>query len=157
VNTLLLNVLLAIAWIALTGTFTPVNLLFGFVVGYLALGLTQRDSRSAGYRSKFPRVITFILFFLVELLLANLRVAYMVLSPRLTIRPAVVAIPLEATSDLEISLLANLITLTPGTLYLDISDDRKTMFVHTIYLEDVDQFRDSIKQGFERRLLEITR
>lgn len=156
-NTLLLNVLLAIAWIALTGTFTPVNLLFGFVVGYLALGLTQRDSRSAGYRSKFPRVITFILFFLVELLLANLRVAYMVLSPRLTIRPAVVAIPLEATSDLEISLLANLITLTPGTLYLDISDDRKTMFVHTIYLEDVDQFRDSIKQGFERRLLEITR
>ncbi len=156
-NTLLLNVLLAIAWIALTGTFTPVNLLFGFVVGYLALGLSQRSGRAAGYRSKFPRVITFVLFILGELLLANLRVAYMVLSPRLRIRPAVVAIPLEATSDLEISLLANLITLTPGTLYLDISDDRKTMFVHTIYLEDVDQFRDDIKQGFERRLLEITR
>ncbi len=154
-NTLLLNTLLALAWIALTGTFTPANLLFGFVLGYGLLAFTQRLLPPSRYFTMVPRVIAFVLFFLLELIQANLRVALSVLSPRLDLRPAVVAIPLDVRSDPAITLLANLITLTPGTLYLDVSADRRVMYVHTIHVHDLEQFRQGIKNGFERRVKEL--
>mgnify|MGYP002064925054 CR=1 FL=1 len=82
------------------------------------------------------QVIGFILFFLWELVLANLRMAVTVLSPRLAIRPAVVAIPLDIRSNAEITLLANLITLTPGTLVVDIRGD--SLFIHWINVTETD-------------------
>ena len=65
--------------------------------------------------------------------------------------------PLSAESDMEILLVANLISLTPGTLSVDLSDDRRTLYVHVMFLDDPDQFRQSIKVGLERRILEVTR
>lgn len=153
----LLNTLLALAWIALTGTVTPVNLAIGFVVGFGLLWLTQRLMRPSNYFRKVPQVIGFVLFFLWELLQANLRMLVIVLSPRPAIRPAVVAIPLDIRSNAEITLLANLISLTPGTLYLDVSQDRCVMCVHTMHVDDLDDFRRSIKDGFERRVMEVLR
>ena len=67
------------------------------------------------------------------------------------------AIPLDARSDAEITLLANLITLTPGSLYLDVSQNRCVMYVHTMHVDDLDAFRRSIKDGFERRVMEVLR
>jgi multicomponent Na+:H+ antiporter subunit E len=154
-NILLLNTLLALAWIALTGTFTPANLLFGFVLGYGLLAVTQRLMAPSRYFSTVPKVVSFALFFVWELLQANVRMALTVLSPRLRLRPAVVALPLDVRSDPAITLLANLITLTPGTLYLDISADRRVMYVHTIHVDDLDSFRQGIKNGFERRVREL--
>ena len=153
----LLNTLLALAWIALTGTFTPTNYAFGFGVGYVLLALTRRLMPPSNYFRRVPMVIGFALFFLRELVKANLRMVRVVLSPRPAIRPAVVAIPLDVRSDAEIALLANLITLTPGTLYLDVSQDRCVMYVHTLYVDDLDAFRRAIKDGFERRVMEIWR
>jgi multicomponent Na+:H+ antiporter subunit E len=68
-----------------------------------------------------------------------------------------VAVPLDARTDAEIVLLANLITLTPGTLSLDLSDDRTVLYVHAMYLTDPDELRREIKEGFERRVLEVLR
>lgn len=153
----LLNTLLALAWIALTGTFTPANFAIGFVVGFILLWLTQRLIQPSNYFRKVPQLVGFILFFLRELVIANLRMAIVVLSPHPAIRPAVVAIPLDVRSDTEITLLANLITLTPGTLYLDVSQDRCMMYVHTMHVGDLDTFRQSIKDGFERRVMEVLR
>ncbi len=151
----LFNTLLALVWVALTGTFTPTNYGIGFVVGFILLWMTQRLMLPSHYFQKVPQVIAFTLFFLWELVKANFRMAAIVLSPRLTIRPAVVAIPLEARSNTQITLLANLITLTPGTLYLDVSQDRCIMYVHVMHVEDLDEFRRDIKDGFERRVMEI--
>ncbi len=61
------------------------------------------------------------------------------------------------TSDVEITLLANLVTLTPGTLSLDVSEDRSTLFVHAMFVDDPDVLRREIKHGFERRVLELLR
>ena len=156
-TTFLLNTLLALAWIALTGTFTPTNFAIGFAVGFVLLWLTQRAMLPSNYFRKVPQVIGFVLFFLWELLQANLRMLIIVFSPRPAIRPAVVAIPLDVRSDIEITLLANLITLTPGSLYLDVSQDRCVMYVHTMHVDDLDAFRRSIKDGFERRVMEVLR
>jgi len=153
----LMNTLLALAWIALTGTFTPVNFLFGFALGFSLLWFTQRLRPPTNYFSKVVQVLEFVLFFLAELVVANIRVLVVVLSPRLPISPAVVAIPLDVRSDTAITLLGNLITLTPGTLYLDVSHDRSVMYVHTMFVDDLDAFRSRIKQGFERRVMEILR
>ena len=72
-------------------------------------------------------------------------------------RPGIVAIPLEARTDDEITLLANVISLTPGTLSLDVSDDRKVLYIHAMFIDDEQQLRDEIKSGFERRLLDVLR
>jgi multicomponent Na+:H+ antiporter subunit E len=153
----LLNILLGLAWIALTGQFTPVNFLFGLVLGYLTLWLGQRAVGPSHYFAKVLQSIRFVGFFLWELLKANLRVTYDVLTPRHHMRPGVIAIPLSVHTDEEITLLANLITLTPGTLSLDVSADRRVLYVHAMYVENVEQFRREIKEGFEKRLQEVWR
>lgn len=154
---LLVNILLALVWGALTGEYTPSNLLAGFLLGYLTLWLLQRTTatRGGGYFSKGPLITGFILFFVWELIKANLRVMYDVLTPWHRMRPGIVAIPLDVATDAEITLLANLISLTPGTLSLDVSDDRSTLYVHTMYMGQAETFRHSIKQGFERRVQEV--
>ena len=73
--------------------------------------------------------------------------------------PGVVAIPLDARTDVEITLLANLITLTPGSVSLDLSEDRRVLYVHAMYIVggDVDAYRRAVKEGLERRVLELLR
>jgi multicomponent Na+:H+ antiporter subunit E len=156
-STLLLNLFLALAWMALTGKFTPLNFLTGFVAGYAILWLIRRGTRTRTYFLKVPQVIGFALFFLKELVVANMRVAYDVLTPEHHMRPGVIAIPLDAKTDTEITMLANLITLTPGTLSLDVSADRKVLYIHSMYIDDIELARRSIKEGLERRILEILR
>lgn len=102
-------------------------------------------------------MIGFIFFFLYELVKANIQVAYDVITPKFYMTPGIVEVPLDAKSDMEITLLANLISLTPGTLSLDVSSDRKVLFVHSMYLSNKEDFIYSIKNGFERKLLEILR
>jgi multicomponent Na+:H+ antiporter subunit E len=73
--------------------------------------------------------------------------------------PGVVAIPLDARTDAEIALLANLITLTPGSVTLDLSEDRRVLYVHAMYIDggDVEAYVRSVKEGLERRVLELLR
>ncbi len=73
--------------------------------------------------------------------------------------PGVIAIPLDARTDVEITMLANLITLTPGSVSLDLSEDKRTLYVHAMYIDggDVEAYRRSVKEGLERRVLELLR
>lgn len=156
-NALLWNILLALLWVAATGRFSFSNLVVGFVVGLLILAFTRQVVGSPDYLRKFRQVIGLALFFIWELVLANLRVAYDVLTPRHHMRPGVIAVPLDAKTDPEITLLSNLITLTPGTLSLDVSADRRVLYIHAMYIDDVQEVKRRIKDGFERRVLEVLR
>jgi multicomponent Na+:H+ antiporter subunit E len=89
--------------------------------------------------------------------LSSLRVAQAVLSPRMPIRPGIFAYPLEVKSDLEITLLANLITLTPGTLSLDVSSDRKVLYVHGMFVDNPQAVIQSTHDSLEKAVLEVTR
>jgi multicomponent Na+:H+ antiporter subunit D len=156
-NYLFMNTLLALAWAALTGTFNPTNLIFGFAAG---IRRVVRCPPRAGTDRLLPKGLAgdqFALFFLWELIIANLRVARDVLTPQDYMKPRVIAIPLDARTDAEITALAYVISLTPGTLSLDVSTDRRTLFIHALYAPDADAVRREIKQGFERRLLELMR
>lgn len=154
-NFFLLNTLLAIAWAALSGELTRESLFGGFILGYFMLWVSRRALGCDTYVRKVSQVVRFALYFAWELLQANFRVAYEVLTPGQHMRPAIVAIPLDVQKDVEIILLANVITLTPGTLSLDVSTDRRVLYVHSMYVADIEAFRRSIKQGFERRIEEL--
>jgi multicomponent Na+:H+ antiporter subunit E len=153
----LLIVLLAFAWVALTGQFTLANLGIGFALAYLMLWLMQRTLGPLHYFEVARRIPGFVLFFVWELIKASVEVTYAVIRPGRLLRPGIIAVPLDARTDSEITLLANLITLTPGTLTLDVSTDRRVLYVHVMNLQDADGFRREIKEGFERRLLEVSR
>lgn len=157
-NTFLWNIFLALIWVAITEQFTGPNLVIGFVLGYLILGFSRATlAAQSPYFRKVWQLISFLVYFLQEMLLANLRVAYDVITPTYYMRPAVVAIPLDAQTDVEITLLAMFITLTPGTLSLDVSTDRKVLYIHAMFAADPEALRQEIKEGFERRILELLR
>ena len=157
-TTFVWNLMLALAWAFATGLFTVSNLLVGLVIGYLILWFAQPALGRSSYVIKVPQVGRFALFYLWQLMLANLRIAYDVLTLTHHMRPGVIAVPLEAETDAEITLLANLISLTPGTLSLDVSPDRRVLYVHVMYIDDdVEQSRRAIKDGLERRVLQVLR
>lgn len=151
------NVLLAIVWALAIGEISLTNILVGFALSYFVLWLGRDVLHSSWYCARVPRLVRFFAFFLWELLLANLRVAYDVLTPTFHMRPGIIALPLDAHTDNEITLLANLISLTPGTLSLDVSTDRKFLYIHSMYIRDPEEEKQRLKDGFERRLLEVLR
>jgi multicomponent Na+:H+ antiporter subunit E len=152
---LLLNLVLALVWMILTGQLTPLNFAIGFGLSYLLLWLVQRAAGKSIYFKKVPQVLGLTAFFVWELIIANLRVTYDIITPRHYMRPAVIAVPLDLESPAAITLLANLITLTPGTLSLDVTPDRRTLYIHSMHVRDADSFRREIKEGFERYIKEI--
>jgi multicomponent Na+:H+ antiporter subunit E len=151
------SLLLALAWCALSGELTAAAALEGLVLGWLALRLARvRPSVPLGTAlARLPAALRLLAFFLWELLVANVSVALAVLFPARRVHPAIVAVPLDVRSDAGITLLANLVTLTPGTLALDVSADRGTLYVHALSAPDPAALVREIKTGFERRVLEV--
>lgn len=152
-----LNIFLAMIWTLLQGRLSALDFIAGFALGYVIIGLGQRLLGSGNYARKVVQVARFAGFVGWDIFTASLALAWLMLQPRPKLSPAVIAIPLDVESDAEIVLLANLITLSPGTLSVDVSNDRHTLYVHTINHDRPDEFRAEIKDGLERRVLEVMR
>jgi multicomponent Na+:H+ antiporter subunit E len=153
----LLNLVLAIVWALLAGSIDLANLVVGFLFGYAVLWLVQPVLGKTSYFRRVPQAARFVGYFLMELVIANVVVARDVLSPRPRRRPGVVAVPLDARTDAEITFLSIVILLTPGTLVLDVSEDRTKLFVHAMFLDTPEELCRQVKDGFERRVLELMR
>ena len=148
---LLGSILLALAWAALQGELSLANLLLGYAAAYGILALLARGGvMPSTLASRSTHALRLAAFFAWALLIANLRVAADVLGSR--IEPAVVAIPLDVTRDGEILLLSMLINITPGSVTIDLSEDRRTLYVHVMHMKTADETRREIKDGFERRV-----
>jgi multicomponent Na+:H+ antiporter subunit E len=163
-----LNLLLALAWMLLNNSFTIPDLLVGLVLGFLVIRVSWRAlvdepwslQRYFRFWSRQPlrqtwRWIAFLWFGFREIVKSNIAVTKAVLSPRLDLKPGIVAIPLDLKSDEGITTLANLITLTPGTVTLDVSSDRKTLYIHAFEVTDAEALRRETKASFERRVQEL--
>lgn len=156
-NFALVAIVLALIWTAITGQLTLLNLLFGGVIGLIALWLVRQRVGTPMLLLRLRRIISLTLLFFYELVLSAIRVAGLVISPNMTKRlnPAIIAFPLTARSDVEITLLANLITLTPGTLSVDVSEDRRYIYVHCIDAPDKQEVIADIASGFEAKIIEV--
>ena len=156
-NLLLLNLLLALGWSLVVGSYTLVTFAAGFALGYFALWIVRPLYGPTRYFGRFWLLLRLLGYFLYELVLSSLRVAWDSLTPTHLSSPGILGIPLDVRTDAEILLLANLVSLTPGTLSLEISQDRRTLYVHFMFADDPDAQRARIKNGIERRLLEMMR
>lgn len=101
------------------------------------------------------KALLLFFYFLKEVLLANLQIAKLVLWGAHEIEPALIQVPLDIKTDRGIFLLSSMITLTPGTLSIDVSEDRKYLYVHVTHTTNPAEVVESIKQGFEKKLMEI--
>jgi len=106
---------------------------------------------------KTYHILGFLLFYIIEVIIANMRIAWDIITPRHRMKPGVLAIPLDVETDMEILALNNLITMTPGTLSLDVSTDKRVIYVHAMYIDDVDKIRQEIKSRLEKKIMEVSR
>ncbi|MCQ8780874.1 Na+/H+ antiporter subunit E [Mangrovibrevibacter kandeliae] len=149
-----INLVLTLIWAIVTGSFSLSNLALGFVLSAFSLFLIREQVGTAGYVERARRLVALALLFFWELLKSAFTVAKIVTRRRIDVKPGIFAYPLKVQSDFEISLLANLITLTPGTLSVDVSEDRSTLYVHALDCSDPDGTRRDIANGFERKIME---
>lgn len=103
----------------------------------------------------FIRSVFLFFYFLKEVVVANLQIAQLIVWRPSRIQPALIKIPLDIQTDRGIFLLASMITLTPGTLSLEVSKDRKHLFVHVTHTMDPASVVVNIKNNFEKKLMEL--
>ncbi len=153
----LLNLILALTWAALQGDLNAANFAIGFLISAAIIYLFRRMFFSPRYFRKTVLGLRLTVSFIKELIKSNIAVLRVVISPRLRVRSGVIAVPTELTDDVALTMLANMITLTPGTLTLDISPDRRHLFVHTLNLDNPEDIKQEIQMAFEVYLRELSR
>lgn len=154
---LLGNIALGLAWVTLTGDFTLANFLLGVLLGAAVLWLLGDLIGARDYTRRLVATVRLAAVLFWEVLASNARVAADVLTPGMRATPAIVEVELDARGDLEILLLTMLVTLTPGTVVVHVTHDRRAMYVYGMYVDDDASFRRRIKHTFERRVLGVTR
>jgi len=154
---ILLNFILAFVWMFLKTSYSPASFFVGYFFGLLIIYIFRRFFTSRFYLLRVVAVLNLIYIFTLELILSNISVLKEVLRPKLNIKPGIFAFPTELKEDWEITMLANLITLTPGTLVVDVSPDNRILYVHAMDISDADEAIQSIKNTFEKAIMEVSR
>lgn len=154
---IVLNLIAATAWMLFQNSFTFVDFVIGYIIGIIALYFARPLLGYTFYMRRVVAAIKLFFLFLKELVVANIDVLKVVLSPKLNVSSSIIAVPTKLESKGEITLLAVLITLTPGTLSMDFSDDSQTIYIHALDAPDREQFIKDIQQTFERAIMEVTR
>jgi multicomponent Na+:H+ antiporter subunit E len=152
---LVVNLLLALMWEMFLPVWGAADYVIGLVVGALALAVYERQ-----YGRRILGLIHFVLYLFWAILVSNARLAWLILQPHPRLNPGIVGVPLDVSSELEIIILATVITLTPGTLSIDLQRDdsgQNILYVHNLVVDDPDEFRRTIKNTFERQLLFVSR
>jgi len=150
----LLNLVLAFVWVAVTGSASLHNLIFGLLIGAICVALVRHQVGGTGYFTRLMRILSLFLLFLFELMKSAWSVASLVCSPKIQLKPGILRFDLSLEDDFQIVLLANMITLTPGTLSVDVSEDKKRLYIHALDCADPEGIRQDIANGFETKIRE---
>jgi len=146
--------LFALIWLVISGSWTVANALLGLLLAATVLALVRFQLGKPLKVLRPRKIVVLAALFAVELLVSAWRVLVIVIQPKLDVQPGIILYPLRMQSDFQIALLSNLITLTPGTLTVDVSPDRSHLIIHALNCRDPDAIRADIANGFERRIME---
>jgi multicomponent Na+:H+ antiporter subunit E len=152
----IVNLLIAFVWAMLMDEVTFLNLMIGFLMGLALIYVFRSSLGTDCYTIRLRQAAKLTVLFVKEVVVANIVVIRQVLAPKLNIKPGIIALPLDVKTDMQITLLASMISLTPGTLSMDVSEDRRILFVHVFNIEDRDEIIRTIKGTFEKGILEVT-
>ena len=151
----LLSLLLLVLWMLLNNTATPGHLVLGAVLGIVIPLFTRRFWQQRLAVGHFSTVMHLAGRVVLDIIRANFSVAKVVLGPRRAIRPMFVKVPLDVDSDFAVSLLASVISLTPGTVSADIDVENRFLLVHALSTKDPDDLVQQIKSRYEALIKEI--
>lgn len=154
---ILINTLIAVMWLFMQSSYTVGSFIFGYMIGLFVLFILRRFLVFHFYLHRVWALIKLIILFIIELIKANIDVVKVVLRPRLNHQPGIVAVTTRLESNVEITLLAALISLTPGTVSMDFSDDSKTIYIHALDIPNKDEFIADIHNTFEKAIMEVTK
>ncbi|GHG77525.1 Na+/H+ antiporter subunit E [Comamonas sp. JC664] len=151
------NLMLALLWAAMLGSVTAENLITGFVIGFLVLALVDSEHLPSRYATRTWNVARLVARVGWDVLVANARVAFEIATPKLVTRPAIYRYEMEAQTDAEITLLTLIVTFAPGTLGLEVSEDRKAIYVHVMFATTREAFCRELRERVEIPLLRALR
>ena len=154
----LLSAVLLLAWLWLNNTLHPGHILLGSLLAAVIPYLTRQFWPEPIVVDRPLRVIQYVALVCYDIVIANLQLAVLILGPVSRLRPAFVRVPLDLRTDFAITVLASTITLTPGTVSVDVEDDPdggRRLVVHALRCVDAEEMVQSIKHRYERRLKEI--
>lgn len=152
----LLTLLLAVVWILLQNEFSAGMAVFGLILGVIIPWGTSVWWPDTPKGFRIGKMASYSLMVMWDIVVANIQVAWIVLSvPNAKLKPAWIVVPLELVQPEAITVLAGTITLTPGTVSADLSDEGHSLLVHVLHTDDPDAVRDEIKTRYEARLKEI--
>jgi multicomponent Na+:H+ antiporter subunit E len=154
---IVLNIIIAIMWMFLSETYNFTSFLVGYILGIILLFVLQRFVPDSFYMKRTWKFFLLILLFVRELVLSNIEIVKHVYKPKMDMKPGIFALPIDVKTNFEITLLANLISLTPGTLSVVVSEDHTKIYIHAMDMPDVQESVNEIKNTFEKRIMEVTR
>lgn len=151
----ILTATLAAVWLLLNNTASPGHVLLGLALGWAIPWYTLRFWPERVRIRHVPTMLGLIGVLLYDIVVANLTVAARILGPSRRLRPAFIVLPLDLTCDFAISLLANAICLTPGTVSARLAADRRSLLVHALDAPDPGAVVSTIKARYEAPLKKV--
>lgn len=161
----LFNIALTLLWMMLNRDTTLLNGILGFALGAIVVEMGLRASGKGTYISRLWSFVRFACYFLYILVKANLDVAWEIITPGYTMKPRMIRYDVKGLTDIQVTTLANAITLTPGTLSADINDAGDMLYIHAMYAEkktdatkELDELRDKLlKLVFHTNVKELNK
>lgn len=153
----LANLFIAFLWMLLQDNWGVLTFLSGYLVGLFILFMVRRYLASNFYPATLLKAINLLLVFLQELLMSGIMVAKQILQPRLNLTPGIFKLETDLEADVEVTLLAMLITLTPGSVVIEISPDNKSLYIHGLNLPESVEAVNKSKLRFEEKIKKVTR
>ncbi|WP_127558078.1 Na+/H+ antiporter subunit E [Saccharospirillum alexandrii] len=150
-----LSLLLLIVWLLMNNSASPGHILLGLIFALLIPLGTSSMRKNQPTLKKPLSAAKYLLMLMGDIIVSNVEVAIQVLGPVRKISPGFIAVPLDITQDLPITLLASSISLTPGTVSIEVSEDKQWLYVHVLNLVDETKTIANIKQRYESPLKEI--
>lgn len=148
----LLTVTLALLWLLLVNQLSAGHLVLGALLGWLIPFVTSPFWPEQIRIRHLPVLLRYLAILVIDIVRGSFHVAHLIVRGPARLRPAFVEVPLVLRTDLAISLLANTISLTPGTVSARLSEDRRTLLVHTLDTDDAVALVADIKQRYEAPL-----
>lgn len=154
---LLINLFIAFLWMFLQDSWDMLSFFGGYLVGLFIVFCMRRFFSTRYYLSTLFYVFRLFFVFIRELISSSVLVVRQVIRPKINITPGIFKLETELEGDLEVTLLSLLITLTPGSVVMEISEDAKVLFVHAM---DIPKSSDAViksKIAFEKAIKDVTR
>lgn len=149
------NLLLAVFWMFISDSYTPNNFVLGFLFALLLVYLMRGILPGRFYIITLYKIFKLVVIFLIELVKSNIDVMRLVIRPKMNNEPAFFIYETDLKTDWQVVLLSNLITLTPGTIVIGISDDRRKLFIHSVDFTTKEAEVNSIKTTLEKVVREV--